>query len=61
MRDKACPSAKKKKSKTETEVSRFSLLEEAVLDFIRKQENIDTRANTDRDVSLLKKPFFKER
>lgn len=61
MRDTKPASLLKKKSKTEKEVPRFSLLEEAILDFIRKQENIDTRANTDRDVSLLKKPFFKER
>ena len=55
MRDtKLASLRKKKRSKTEKDVSRFSLLEEAILDFIRKQENIDTRANTDRDVSLLK-------
>ena len=39
---------------------RFALLEEAIQDFIGKQENIDKRAKTDRDVSLLKKLFSKE-
>ena len=39
---------------------RFALLEEAIHDFIGKKENIDTRAKTDRDVSLLKNIFLKE-
>ena len=47
--------------KTEKEVPRFALLEEAIHDFIGKKEHIDTRAKTDRDVSLLKKLFFKGR
>ena len=46
----------------EEEVPRFDLLEEAIEDLIGKQENMGTRAKTDRDVSLLKKkPFFKGR
>ena len=44
--------------KMEEEVPRFDLLEEAIEDLIGKQENIGTRAKTDRDVSLLKKLFF---
>ena len=43
--------------KMEEEVPRFALLEEAIEDLIGKQENIGTRAKTDRDVSLLKKTF----
>ena len=44
--------------KMEEEVPRFALLEEAIEDLIGKQENIGTRAKTDRDVSLLKKTLF---
>ena len=47
--------------KKEEELPRFALLEEAIEDLIGKQENIGTRAKTDRDVSLLKKLFFKGR
>ena len=39
---------------------RFALLEEAIGDFIRKQD-LGTRAKTDKDVSLLKKAFFKRK
>ena len=45
----------------EEEVPRFDLLEEAIEDLIGKQENIGTRARTDRDVSLLKNLLFKGR
>ena len=51
----------KQKNKLEEEVPRFALLEEAIEDLIGKQENIGTWAKTDRDVSLLKKLFFKGR
>ena len=47
--------------KMEEEVPRFALLEEAIEDLIGKQENIGTGAKTDRDISLLKKLFFKGR
>ena len=40
------------------ELPRFALLEETIEDLIGKQENIGTRAKTERDVSLLKKPLF---
>ena len=40
------------------ELPRFALLEETIEDLIGKQENIGTRAKTERDVSLLKNPFF---
>ena len=39
---------------------RFALPEEEIHDFIEKQENIDTRAKTERDVSLLRNIFLKE-
>ena len=45
----------------EEEVPRFDLLEEAIEDLKGKQENIGTRARTDRDVSLLKNLLFKGR
>ena len=38
----------------EEELPRFALLEGTIDDFIGKQENKNTRAKTDRDVSLLK-------
>ena len=44
-------------SKVKEEVPRFALLEEAIDDFIGKQD-LGTRAKTDEDVSLLKKAFF---
>ena len=47
--------------KMEEEVPRFALLEEAIEDLIGKQENIGTRAKTDRDVSLLKKTSFQRK
>ena len=39
---------------------RFALLEEAIDDFIGKQD-LGTRAKTDKDVSLLKKAFFQRK
>lgn len=42
------------KTKVEKEGSRFSLLEETTDDFIDEQENKNSRANTDRDESLVK-------
>ena len=36
---------------------RFALLEEAIDDFMGRQD-LGTRAKTDKDVSLLKKAFF---
>ena len=47
-------------SKVKEEVPRFALLEEAIDDFIGKQD-LGTRAKTDEDVSLLKKAFFFQR
>ena len=49
------------KKKMEEEAPRLALLEEAIEDLIGKQENIGTGAKTDRDISLLKKLFFKGR
>ena len=42
------------KKKMEEKLPRFALLEGTIDDFIGKQENKNTRAKTDRDVSLLK-------
>ena len=39
---------------------RFALLEEAIDDFMGKQD-LGTRAKTDKDVSLLKKAFFQRK
>ena len=50
----------KTKNKLKEEVPRFALLEEAIDDFMGKQD-LGTRAMTDKDVSLLKKAFFKGR
>ena len=65
MRDTKLTSPQKqnktKQNKREKEVPRLTLLEEAIHHFIGKQENIDKRAKTNRDVSLLKNLFFKER
>ena len=44
------------KNKMEEEVPTFTLLEGTIDDFIDEKENKNTRAKTDRDVSLLK-PF----
>ena len=50
----------KEKNKLEEEVPRFALLEEAIDDFMGKQD-LGTRAKTDKDVSLLKKAFFQRK
>ena len=42
------------------ELLRFALLEGTMHESIDEQENKNTRAKTDRDVSLLKKRFSKE-
>ena len=42
------------KNKMEEEVPRFALLEGTIDDFIDEQENKNTKAKTDRDVTLLK-------
>ena len=47
---------KKQKKQIMDEVLRFALLEEAIDDFMGKQD-LGTRAKTDKDVSLLKKSF----
>ena len=47
----------KKKNKLKEEVPRFALFEEAIDDFMGKQD-LSTRAKTDKDVSQLKKAFF---
>ena len=47
----------KKRNKLKEEVPRFALLEEAIDDFMGKQD-LGSRAKTDKDVSLLKKAFF---
>ena len=39
---------------------RFALLEEAIDDFVGKQD-LGTRAKTDKDVKLLKKAFFQRK
>ena len=48
---------KDNKKKLKEEVPRFALLEEAIDDFMGKQD-LGTRAKTDKDVSLLKKAFL---
>ena len=60
MRDTKLASLLKKKEKPEKQVPRFALPEEEIHDFIEREENIDTRAKTERDVSLLKNIFLKE-
>ena len=51
---------KKQKKQIMDEVPRFALLEEAIDDFMGKQD-LGTRAKTDKDVSLLKKAFFQRK
>ena len=51
---------RQKKKKLKEEVPRFALLEEAIDDFIGK-EDLGTRAKTDKDVKLLKKAFFQRK
>ena len=59
MRDTKLTSPQKQ-NKREKEVPRLTLLEEAIHDFIGKQENIDKKAKINRDVSLLKNLFSKK-
>ena len=48
------------KNKMEEEVPRFALHDGTIDDFIDEQENKNTNAKTDRDVSLLK-PFLQRK
>ena len=50
----------KKQNKLKEEVTRFALLEEAIHDFMGKQD-LGMRAKTDKDVSLLEKAFFQRK
>ena len=51
---------KKQKKQIMDEVPRFALLEEAIDDFMGKQD-LGTRAKTDQNVSLVKKALFFKR
>ena len=51
---------KKNNKKLKEEVPRFALLEEAIDDFMGKQD-LGTRAKTNKNVSLLKKALFQRK